>query len=90
MTTTRKTQTLTSLTPAESTAEVLAALTAAGLGGKVSSSPVELGRQRKTYLCTIVSRTDADRALVVMRDLPDVCSANIIDPSTAYIYRRLI
>jgi hypothetical protein len=83
------TQTITKLSPSESTAEVLAALTAAGLVGNVSSSPVELGRQRKMYLATVVSRTDADRALIVMRDLPDVCSAYVIDRSAAYIYRRL-
>jgi len=85
-----KTQTITKLSPSGATAEVAAALTAAGLVGNVSSSPVELGRQRKTYLSTIVSGTDADRALTVMRDLPDVCSAHVIDRSTAYIYRRLI
>jgi len=84
------TQTITKLSPSESTAEVLAALTAAGLGGNVSSSPVELGRQRKTYLSTIISGTDADRALAVIQNLPDVCSAHVIDRSTAYIYRRLI
>ena len=49
-----KTETFTKLTPAESTAEVTAALTAAGIAGcSVSSSGMMLGRQRRYYLATV-------------------------------------
>lgn len=88
-----KTVTFTKLTPAESTAEVTAALAAAGIAGcSVSSSGAELGRQRKHYLATVVSRlpeTVKGKALAALRGLPDVCSAVEAGRNTVCIYRRL-
>jgi hypothetical protein len=88
-----KTETFTKLTAAESTAEVAAALTVAGITGcSVSSSGMELGRQRKYYLATVASRlpeTSKGAALAALRNLPDVCSAVESGRNTVCIYRRL-
>lgn len=88
-----KTVTFTKLTPAESTAEVTAALTAAGITGcSVTSSGAELGRQRKHYLATVASRlpeTSKGTALAALRNLPDVCSAVEFGRNSVMIYRRL-
>lgn len=88
-----KTVTFTKLTPAESTAEVTAALAAAGIAGcTVSSSGAELGRQRKHYLATCVSRlpkASRGAALAALRNLPDVCSAVEFGSGSVMIYRRL-
>lgn len=86
-----KAQRFTKLSPGEATSEAADALAAAGLAGfRVSSSPAEVGRQRKVFLLTVASGGEASRALAVLRDLPDVTSAGTMGRGTAYIYRRLI
>ena len=86
-----KTQTFTKLSPAEATAEVAGALTAAGLNAKsVTSSPQMIGRQRKMYLTTVATGLDAaPGALALLRELPDVCYSGIMGRGTAYVCRRL-
>jgi uncharacterized membrane protein (DUF4010 family) len=87
-----KTQTFTSLSPAEATAEVTAALTAMNIAGcSVSSSTQEIGRQRKMYLTTVVSKlgTSAGAALAVLSDLPDVCGSGTMGRGVLYVSRRL-
>lgn len=84
-------QRITKLSPGEATSEAAAALAAAGLAGlRVSTSPQEIGRQRKVFLVTIASGGEAQAAAAVMRNLPDVTSSGTMGRSTAYIYRRLI
>jgi uncharacterized lipoprotein len=88
-----KTQAFTKLSPAEATAEVTAALAAIGVAGcNVSSSPQEIGRQRKNYLTTVATKVPgaaADTALTALRSLPDVCGGGTMGRGTVYVCRRL-
>jgi hypothetical protein len=87
-----KTQTFTSLSPAEATAEVTAALTAMNIAGcSVSSSPQEIGRQRKMYLTTVVSKVPetADTLAALRATLPDVCGSGTMGRGVLYVSRRL-
>lgn len=89
-----KTQTFTKLSPSEATAEVTAALAGTGITGcTVSSSPQEIGRQRKMFLTTVASKVPEGaegRALATLCTLPDVCSSGTMGRGTVYVYRRLI
>ena len=88
-----KTQTFTKLSPSEATAEVTAALNAAGFDDLiVSSSPLVVGRQDKVFLATVASKLpeqSTDEALAILRDLPDVCTADTMGRGVVFIYRRL-
>ena len=85
-----KTQTFTKLSPSEATAEVTAALTAAGFAAKsVTSSPQEIGRQRKMYLTTVATGLEAAScALALLRELQDVCYSGTMGRGTVYVCRR--
>lgn len=86
-----RTQTFTKLSPSEATAEVTAALTAAGFTLRsVSSGVGEVGRQRKNYLMTIVNGLEQreSEALAILRDLPDVSYSGIRGRGTVHISRR--
>jgi hypothetical protein len=85
------TQRITKLSPYEATTEAAGALAAANLAGfRISTSPQQVGRQGKVVLMTVASGSDAQAALSVLRNLPDVTSSGTMGRSTAYIYRRLI
>ena len=88
-----KTQTFTKLSPAEATAEVASALTAAGFAARsVTSSPQMIGRQRKMYLTTVATGLDGQAApgtLALLRELPDVCYSGTMGRGTVYVCRRL-
>jgi len=86
-----KTQTFTKLSPAEATAEVTAALAAMGITGcSVSSSVLQIGRQRKVYLTTVASKLPAPGAtLAALGALPDVCNSGTMGRGTVYVTRRL-
>jgi len=86
------TQRITKLSPYEATTEAADALAAANLAGfRISSSPQQVGRQGRVVLMTVASRHgDAQDALTVLRDLPDVTTSGTMGRSTAFIYRRLI